>query len=78
MSQNWEISMTESLILTVEGMKCGGCEANITNKLNSLAGVESVTASRITKEVKIDYDSGVTDQNAIAKAISEAGYNVVD
>ena len=68
--------MTESLTLTVEGMKCGGCEANITNKLKSLAGVESVTASRITKEVKVDFDSGVTDRKAIAKAISEAGYNV--
>jgi copper chaperone len=70
--------MTESLTLTVEGMKCGGCEANITNKLKSLAGVESVAASRTTKEVKVDLDSGVTDRKAIAKAISEAGYTVVD
>lgn len=70
--------MTESLTLTVEGMKCGGCEAIIINKLKSLAGIDSVTASRLTKEVQVEYDGNVTGPDTIAQVITEAGYKVID
>lgn len=70
--------MTESITLSVEGMKCGGCEANVTNKLKSLAGVESAVASRITKEVQVEFDSNITSRSAISQAVAEAGYKVID
>lgn len=70
--------MTESVSLTVTGMKCGGCEANITNKLLAIAGVASVTASSKNNEVNVEYDAGKTDLDEIADAITDAGFTVED
>lgn len=70
--------MTELASLTVTGMKCGGCENNVTTKLKSLAGVKSVTASSKNQEVKVEFDGEQTSLKAIAQAIADAGYTVVD
>lgn len=68
--------MTESVALNVTGMKCGGCESNVTNKLNTIEGVVSVKASAKDNEVSVEYDAGKTDLDAITEAITEAGFTV--
>ncbi|ESS73414.1 copper chaperone [Methyloglobulus morosus KoM1] len=69
--------MIESASLTVTGMKCGGCENNVTTKLMSIGGVKSAIASSKDKEVNVEFEPDKTDLTAIAKAIVEAGYTVV-
>jgi len=49
--------MTESVSLTVTGMKCGGCEANVTSKLEAIDGVLSVNASSKNNEVNVEFDA---------------------
>jgi copper chaperone len=71
-----EAKMIESATLAVTGMKCGGCENNVTTKLKTLDGVKSAIASSKDKEVKVEFDSGKTNLDAIANAIAEAGYTV--
>jgi copper chaperone len=73
-----ENKMTESASLKVTGMKCGGCENNVTTKLKTLAGVKSVTASSKNQEVKIEFDGEQTNLKAITQAITDVGYTVVD
>lgn len=68
--------MTESVELTVTGMKCGGCEANVKTKLNSIDGVLSVEASSKEKKVSVEFDDGKTDLEVIKTAIVEAGFIV--
>lgn len=68
--------MTESVTLTVTGMKCGGCESNVTNKLKAVEGVISVKASAKDNEVSVEYDAEKTDLDAIEDAITEAGFSV--
>ena len=68
--------MTESVSLTVTGMKCGGCENNVTTKLLALAGVVSAKASHQAKLVDIEYDPLQTDLDEIEDAISAAGFIV--
>ncbi|MGZ8162039.1 MAG: heavy-metal-associated domain-containing protein [Methylobacter sp.] len=68
--------MTEFLLLTVSGMKCSGCESNVTAKLKAIEGIKSVKASSQDKEVSIEYDADKTDLNAIKDAIIKAGYTV--
>lgn len=68
--------MIESATLAVSGMKCGGCENNVTTKLKALAGVKTATASSKDKEVKVEFDSDKTSLTAIAQAITEVGYTV--
>jgi len=68
--------MTESVSLTVTGMKCGGCEANVTGKLQAIDGVLSVNASSKDNEVNVEFDAGKTSLDVITDAIAEAGFNV--
>jgi copper chaperone len=73
-----ETKMTESTSLKVTGMKCGGCENNVTTKLMTLAGVRSAAASSKNQEVKVEFDGEQTNLKAIAQAITDVGYTVVD
>jgi len=68
--------MTESVSLTVTGMKCGGCEANVTSKLEAIDGVLSVQASSKDKEVNVEFDAEKTSLDAITKAVANAGFTV--
>lgn len=68
--------MTESVSLTVIGMKCGGCEANVTTKLQAIDGVLSVKASSKDKIVKVDFDAEKTSLDVISAAIIDAGFTV--
>ncbi|MGZ8136962.1 MAG: heavy-metal-associated domain-containing protein [Methylococcaceae bacterium] len=70
--------MSESVTLTVTGMKCGGCETNVTSKLQAIDGVLSVQASSKDNEVSVEFDSEKTDLDVITEAITEAGFNVVE
>jgi copper chaperone len=70
------MNMAESIELTVTGMKCGGCEANVKNNLGAIEGVLSVTASSKEKKVGVDYDAAKTNLEAIKAAITEAGFSV--
>ena len=68
--------MIESVVLTVTDMKCGGCEANITGKLEAIIGVISVKASFKDKEVSVEYDTEKTSLDTINSTITSAGFTV--
>jgi copper chaperone len=70
------MKMTESVILTVSGMKCGGCEANVAGKLNAIDGVVSVKASSKDRQVRVEFNSEKTSLTVIKNAIAEAGFTV--
>ncbi len=65
------------IILEVEGMTCTGCEGLIQRRVAEIPGVESVKADHLSHEAVIVYDKSVTDVQALAKTIEEAGYKVV-
>ena len=68
--------MTESVSINVTGMKCGGCENNVTTKLLALAGVISVKASHQAKQVDVEYDPLQINLDEIEDTISGAGFTV--
>ena len=68
--------MIESVVLTVTDMKCGGCETNITGKLEAIIGVISVKASFKDKEVSVEYDTEKTSLDTIKNTITGAGFTV--
>ena len=71
-----ERKMIESVVLTVTDMKCGGCETNITGKLEAINGVVSVKASFKDKEVSVEYDTEKTSLDTIKNTITGAGFTV--
>jgi copper chaperone CopZ len=68
--------MIESVVLSVSGMKCGGCESNVTAKLSAVEGVKVVKASSKDKQVGVEYDADKTSLEAIKALIQAAGYAV--
>jgi copper chaperone CopZ len=70
--------MTETVRLNVTGMKCGGCENNVKEKLSGLAGIESVNADHKANSVEVTFDQSTINLEAIKQAIADAGYVVND
>jgi len=71
-----EREMIESVVLTVTGMKCGGCETNVTGKLSAINGVISVKASFKDEEVYVEYDTEKTTLDIIKDTITDADFLV--
>jgi copper chaperone len=67
--------MAERKTITVEGMSCTGCEQNVTNALTNVEGVRRVEADHETDEVEVVV-SDDTDENTLAGAIHDAGYDI--
>ncbi len=68
--------MSETVTINVTGMKCGGCESNISNKLQAMAGVLTVEAKHKENTVTVQYDAAQTDVDAIEDEIIAAGFKV--
>jgi copper chaperone len=68
--------MLESVLLSVNGMKCGGCEANVNKVLTTIAGVSAVKADHKANQVSIEFDDASTSLADIKDAITKAGYEV--
>lgn len=68
--------MSETIVLTVTGMKCGGCETNISDKLKTLDGILSVSASHKDNKVEVEFDPSQTDIDEIEDTIIDAGFSV--
>ncbi|WP_049925814.1 heavy-metal-associated domain-containing protein [Halopiger goleimassiliensis] len=64
----------EQTTVDVSGMSCEGCEQNVTDALEALDGVASVTASHEDDEVRVEHDETTVDETTIAGAIEDAGY----
>ncbi|MEZ5565101.1 MAG: cation transporter [Gammaproteobacteria bacterium] len=60
----------------VQGMTCGGCERSVQNALTSHEGVKSATADRNACKVSVEFDPALIQQDALAKAITAAGFQV--
>jgi len=69
--------MPTTTAYTVAGMTCGHCVAAVTEEVGQLPGVRAVDvdlgsgAVTVTSDVPLDWD-------AVAAAIDEAGYQLVD
>jgi copper chaperone CopZ len=68
--------MSQSLSLTVTGMKCPTCENNAKTKLEALDGILSVVASHKEKKIELEFEPEKTDLAAITQVITDAGFTV--
>lgn len=68
--------MIENKVFNVSGMKCGGCEANVTGKISSVIGVHSVVADHKASTVTIEYEQTLIESEALIKVITDAGFLV--
>ncbi|MGI6529865.1 MAG: heavy-metal-associated domain-containing protein [Clostridia bacterium] len=62
-------------VIQIEGMTCNHCKSHVEKALNSLDGV-SAKVNLKKKNAVVDLKSDVDDY-ILAKAVSDAGYEVV-
>lgn len=61
--------------LAVSGMTCGNCARQVTEAIQSVAGVQSASVDLATGEAAIIWQPGATaDEGAVYRAIRQAGY----
>lgn len=61
------------MIIKVNGMMCGHCEAHVQKVLVAIDGIESATASHTDKLVTLT-TSGEVEESVVKAAIEAAGY----
>ncbi len=64
----------DKAILKVEGMSCNHCKMAVEKALKGINGVENVQVNLDKKEVVV---TGSASRDHLAKAIKEAGYDVI-
>ncbi len=62
------------LVLKIEGMSCGHCKMAVEKALQAVPGVVSASVNLEKKEALVE---GNADRDALAKAVENAGFEVV-
>ena len=58
----------------VSGMMCAACQANVTKAVQKLDGVDSVNVSLLGKNMVVEFDDKIVNDDTIIQAVSSAGY----
>lgn len=62
------------LVLKIEGMSCGHCKMAVEKALQAVPGVVSASVNLEKKEALVE---GNADRDALAKAVENAGFEVI-
>ncbi len=68
--------MSETVTLNVTGMKCGGCESSVNEKVGAVDGVITVKPSHKENTVEVEFDQTKTTLDEIKQVIADAGFSV--
>lgn len=61
--------------LTISGMHCASCAANVERSLKKINGVKNASVSLLTKKGFLESDNEIPDEE-IRKAVSRTGYRL--
>ncbi|MCR4327724.1 MAG: heavy-metal-associated domain-containing protein [Nanoarchaeota archaeon] len=59
--------------ITIEGMHCASCAANIERSLKKVSGINSANVSMMTRKAIIECEDTVKDEE-LKHAVKKAGY----
>jgi len=62
--------------LPIAGMDCGSCAASVEHVVKKVPGILNVNVNYPTGKMKVEYDSTLTNREAIIKAVGKLGYRV--
>ena len=68
----------DKVSIDVDGMKCGGCESLIEEKLMSENGVSEAKADHKSGQVKVCFDTRLIAIDEVKELIRAQGYRVKD
>ena len=65
---------TETVALKIEGMMCNNCKRHVEEALKAVKGVKKIDVSLENGEAAVEFQAGKTDGEALAAAVTAAGY----
>lgn len=68
----------EDVLIKIKGMMCGHCEKTVSDAAKSVKGVTRAISDFKKGQVKVSYDTSLTDLAEIKKAIAASGYEVIE
>ena len=71
----WGVYMEKTY--EVKGMTCVICKGNVERALNNTKGVKQCKINLLENEAFVEYDENTTDEQMLAKAVKDAGYELV-
>ncbi len=69
---------TETVILPIGGMTCASCAAHVEKALGRVPGVVRASVNLATEKATVTFVPGVAGLDDFRKAVSEAGYQVLE
>lgn len=63
-----------STTIAVAGMSCGSCAKHVEKAVLALPGIHTARVDLAEASVLVEYEDAAVSQEAIAKAIEDAGY----
>jgi Cu+-exporting ATPase len=69
---------TDKVILSIGDMTCASCSQHVETALKKLDGVLSATVNLATEKATVEYVRGVVGMQDFKKAVSDAGYRVIE
>lgn len=65
---------TQTVTLSVPGMRCASCPITIKKAMNKVDGVETIEVNLEKKEALVTFDDAKTTVEALLEATTNAGY----
>jgi Cu+-exporting ATPase len=68
----------QRVMLPIGGMTCAACVRHVERALNKVEGVTTVNVNLATERASVEYLPSVASMEALAQAVHDAGYEVLD
>lgn len=65
---------SQTRIIQIDGMTCGGCVASVHTATADIDGLDTITVDLADNLATATFDDSKTSANAIASAITDAGF----
>jgi copper chaperone CopZ len=65
----------KKVTLTIEGMHCASCSANVEKSLKKVPGIKNLSVSVLMKKGSVEADESVS-KDKIKEAVERAGYKL--
>ncbi len=66
---------TQTCIIKIDGMTCGGCVASVHTATADIDGLENISIELIDNQATVTFDDSKTSAETIASAIDDAGFD---
>ncbi|UDM79021.1 heavy metal translocating P-type ATPase [Vagococcus fluvialis] len=69
--------MSNQRVYNIEGMTCASCAQTVEKVVSKVPSVEEASVNLATEKLTVSFDENSTNEEAVIKAVDDAGYQVV-